>query len=316
MTGYIVRRLITAVSVTIGIAAISFLLLHELAASPVNAVLGPKATPQAIRAWNKTHGYDRPFLAQFFSYLNNLLHLNFGYSYKQGQSVGALFDENAGRSAYLSGASLVLALIIAIPLGVAQAVKRNSAGDYAATALTFTLYSMPSFFLGLILIQIFALDLHIFPPLVSDNVTTTWSAIIHPAQLFLPIVTLAAVTVASFSRYMRSSALDSLAQDYIRLARAKGLAERLVLSRHLLRNSCLPMITLVGLSIPGLLAGNLLTEVLFNYPGLGLLFYNALGNEDYPILLAYTVIGGVLTVLGNLLADIAVTAADPRIRFD
>jgi peptide/nickel transport system permease protein len=316
MTGYIVRRLITAVIVTIGIAAISFLLLHELAASPVNAVLGPKATPQAIRAWNKTHGYDRPFLAQFFSYLNNLLHLNFGYSYKQGQSVGALFDENAGRSAYLSGASLVLALIIAIPLGVAQAVKRNSAGDYAATALTFTLYSMPSFFLGLILIQIFALDLHIFPPLVSDNITTTWGAIIHPAQLFLPIVTLAAVTVASFSRYMRSSALDSLAQDYIRLARAKGLAERLVLSRHLLRNSCLPMITLVGLSIPGLLAGNLLTEVLFNYPGLGLLFYNALGNEDYPILLAYTVIGGVLTVLGNLLADIAVTAADPRIRFD
>jgi peptide/nickel transport system permease protein len=188
MTGYIVRRLITAVIVTIGIAAISFLLLHELAASPVNAVLGPKATPQAIRAWNKTHGYDRPFLAQFFSYLNNLLHLNFGYSYKQGQSVGALFDENAGRSAYLSGASLVLALIIAIPLGVAQAVKRNSAGDYAATALTFTLYSMPSFFLGLILIQIFALDLHIFPPLVSDNITTTWGAIIHPAQLFLPIL--------------------------------------------------------------------------------------------------------------------------------
>jgi len=151
---------------------------------------------------------------------------------------------------------------------------------------------------------------------VSDNITTTWGAITHPAQLFLPIVTLAAVTVASFSRYMRSSALDSLAQDYIRLARAKGLSERVVLSRHLLRNSCLPMITLIGLSIPGLLAGNLLTEVLFNYPGLGLLFYNALGNEDYPILLAYTVIGGVLTVLGNLIADIAVTAADPRIRFD
>jgi peptide/nickel transport system permease protein len=316
MTGYIVRRLMTAVIVTIGIAAISFVLLHELAASPVNAVLGPKASPQAIRAWNKAHGYDRTFLAQLFSYLNNLVHLNFGYSYKQGQSVGALFDENAGRSAYLSGASLVLALIIAIPLGIAQAVKRNSPGDYAVTALTFALYSMPSFFLGLILIQIFALDLHVFPPLVSDNITTTWGAITHPAQLFLPIVTLAAVTVASFSRYMRSSALDSLAQDYIRLARAKGLSERVVLSRHLLRNSCLPMITLIGLSIPGLLAGNQLTEVLFNYPGLGLLFYNALGNEDYPILLAYTVIGGVLTVLGNLIADIAVTAADPRIRFD
>jgi len=316
MTGYIIRRLLVAAIVTVGIAAISFLLLHLLAASPVNAVLGPKATPAAIKAWNRQHGYDRPLLLQFFTYLGDLVRLNFGYSYKEGQSVGALFAENAGRSAYLSGASLVLALIIAIPLGIAQAVKRNSVGDYAATALTFTLYSMPSFFLGLILIQFFALDLHIFPALVSDNITTTWGAITHPAQLALPIVTLAAITVASFSRYMRSSALDNLAQDYIRLARAKGLSQRMVLTRHLLRNSCLPMITLVGLSIPSLLAGNLLVETLFNYQGLGLLFYNALGAEDYPVLLAYTVVGGVLTVIGNLMADIAVTVADPRIRLD
>ena len=316
MTAYLVRRLFVAVIVTIGVAAISFLLLHALSGSPVRAVLGPKATAAAIAAWNKTHGYDRPLIVQFGSYLWNLLHLNFGFSYKLGQSVGTLFDENAGRSAYLSGASLLLALIIAIPLGVAQAVKRNSAGDYAATAISFTLYSMPSFFLGLILIQFFALDLHVFPPLVSDNITTTWGAITHPAQLTLPVVTLAAITVASFSRYMRSSALDNLAQDYIRLARAKGLSERAVLTRHLLRNSCLPMITLVGLSIPGLLAGNLLVETLFNYQGLGLLFYNALGTEDYPILLAYTVLGGVLTVIGNLLADVAVTVADPRIRLD
>jgi peptide/nickel transport system permease protein len=305
-----------AVIVTVGIAAVSFVLLHALSGSPVNAVLGPKATPQAIKDWNRQHGYDRPLIVQFFSYLNGLIHLNFGYSFKEGQSVGALFSENAGRSAYLSGASLVLAVLVAIPLGIAQAVRRNSPADYAATALTFTLYSMPSFFLGLILIQFFALDWHIFPPLVSDNITTTWGAIIHPAQLTLPIVTLAAITVASFSRYMRSSALDNLAQDYIRLARAKGLSQRLVLTRHLLRNSCLPMITLVGLSIPSLVAGNLLIETLFNYQGLGLLFFNALGNEDYPVLLAYTVVGGVLTVIGNLMADVAVTVADPRIRLD
>jgi len=316
MIGYIIRRLMVAVIVTIGIAAVSFVLLHALSGSPVNAVLGPKATPQAIRDWNRQHGYDRPLIIQFFSYLGDLAHLNFGYSYKEGQSVGALFSENAGRSAYLSGASLVLAVLIAIPLGIAQAVRRNSPGDYAATALTFTLYSMPSFFLGLILIQFFALDWHIFPPLVSDNITTTWGAITHPAQLTLPIVTLAAITVASFSRYMRSSALDNLAQDYIRLARAKGLSQRLVLTRHLLRNSCLPMITLIGLSIPSLVAGNLLIETLFNYQGLGLLFFNALGNEDYPVLLAYTVVGGVLTVIGNLMADVAVTVADPRIRLD
>ncbi|HEY7965651.1 MAG TPA: ABC transporter permease [Solirubrobacteraceae bacterium] len=316
MIGYLIRRLLVAVIVTIGIAAISFALLHALSTSPARAVLGLKADFKQIADWNRTHGYDRPLIVQFFSYLGNLLQLNFGYSYKEGQSVGALFDENAGRSAYLSGASLLLALVVAIPLGIAQAVKRNSIGDYAATAVTFTLYAMPSFFLGLILIQLFALDLHIFPPLVSDNITTTWGAITHPLQLALPIVTLAAITVASFSRYMRSSALDNLAQDYIRLARAKGLSQRLVLTRHLLRNSCLPMITLVGLSIPSLLAGNLLVETLFNYQGLGLLFYNALGNEDYPILLAYTVLGGVLTVIGNLLADVALTVADPRIRID
>jgi peptide/nickel transport system permease protein len=175
---------------------------------------------------------------------------------------------------------------------------------------------MPSFFLGIILIQFFALDWHILPPFVSDQITSTWAAIIHPEQLLLPVVTLAVIQVASFSRYMRSSALDTLAEDYIRLARAKGLSERVVLTRHLLRNACLPMITLIGLSIPSLLAGNLLIEYLFNYPGLGLMFYNALGNTDYNVMLAYVVLGGILTVLGNLIADVALTVADPRVRLD
>jgi peptide/nickel transport system permease protein len=316
MTGYIIRRLGVAVIITIGIAAITFAILHYLAPSPVYDVLGAKAQPAVVAAWNKTHGYDRPEIAQFITYFGNLLHLNFGYSYKLSQSVGALFKENLGRSAYLSGAALVLSLLLAIPLGIFQAVRRNSLSDYTLTTLNFVLYSMPSFFLGLILIQIFALDLNIFPPGVSDNITTTWGAITHPNQLFLPIVTLTGINIASFSRYMRSSALDNLAQDYIRLARAKGLSQRAVLFRHLLRNACLPMITLVGLSIPTLLAGNLLIEVLFNYQGLGLLFYNALQNNDYNVMLAYTILGGIFTVLGNLIADIATAAADPRIRFD
>jgi peptide/nickel transport system permease protein len=314
MSGYIIRRLITAVIVTFGIAAITFALLHYLSPSPVYDVLGARAQPAAVKSWNQLHGYDRSEIAQFFSYIGHLVRLDFGYSYKLSQSVSDLFKENAGRSAYLTGAALVLSLLIAVPLGIAQAVKRNSIGDYTVTTLNFILYSMPSFFLGLILIQFFALDIHIFPPTVSDNITTTWQAFTHPKQLFLPIITLAAINVASFSRYMRSSALDNLAQDYIRLARAKGLSERAVLFRHLLRNACLPMITLIGLSIPTLLAGNLLTEVLFNYQGLGLLFFNALGNQDYNILLAYTILGGILTVLGNLLADVAITVADPRVR--
>jgi peptide/nickel transport system permease protein len=315
MTGYMVRRLLVAIIVVAGIAIFTFVLLHWLQPSPVYAVLGARAQPAAVVSWNLQHGYDRPEISQLFSYLGELARLNFGYSYKLDQSVSALFKENAGRSAYLTLAALILSLIIAIPLGIAQAVKRNTIGDYTVTTLNFILYSMPSFFLGLILIQIFALDLNIFPPTVSDSITSVWGAFTHPLQMTLPIVTLAAINVATFSRYMRSSALDNLAQDYIRLARAKGLSQRAVLFRHLLRNACLPIITLVGLSIPNLLAGNLLIEVLFNIQGLGLLFYTALGNQDYNILLAYTVLGGVLTVLGNLMADVAVTVADPRIRF-
>jgi peptide/nickel transport system permease protein len=304
------------VIVVLGVAVIIFALLHWLAPSPVYDVLGPKAQPAAVISWNKLHGYDRPEIAQFFSYLGDLLHLNFGYSYKLSQSVSALFQENAGRSAYLTLAALLLSLIIAVPLGIMQAVRRNTFGDYTFTTLNFVLYSMPSFFLGLILIQFLALDWGIFPPTVSDSVTTTWQAFVHPLQLTLPIVTLAAINVASFSRYMRSSALDNLAQDYIRLARAKGLSQRAVLFHHLLRNACLPMITLIGLSIPTLLAGNLLTEYLFNYPGLGLLFYNALQNLDYNVLLAYVILGAILTVLGNLIADVAISIADPRVRLD
>jgi peptide/nickel transport system permease protein len=314
MTGYVIRRTLVAIVITIGIAAITFELLHLISGSPVHEVLGRGARPAQIAAWNRQHGFDRPLVAQFLTYLGNLAHLNFGYSYKQGQSVATLFKQNAGRSIYLSGTSLLLSLLIAIPIGIAQAVRRNSFGDYAWTTVTFVLYAMPPFFLGIILIDVFALHLHVLPPLVPSSITTTWGAITHPREFLLPIVTLTAVNIASFSRYMRSSALDNLAQDYIRLARAKGLSQRAVLYRHLLRNACLPMITLVGLSIPDLLAGNLLVEVLFNIQGLGLLFFNALQSGDYPILLAYTILGGMLTVLGNLLADVAVTIADPRIR--
>ncbi len=314
MLGYIIRRLGVAIVITVGIAAITYELLHLIYGSPVHEVLGRGARPVQIAAWNKANGYDAPQIVQFWRYLKHLAVLNFGYSYKQGQSVATLLKQNAGRSIYLSGSALVLSLLIAVPLGIAQAVRRNSIGDYTMTTLTFVLYAMPPFLLGIILIDVFALQLNIFPPLVPTSITTTWGAITHPRAFFLPILTLTAINIASFSRYMRSSALDNLAQDYIRLARAKGLSQRAVLYRHLLRNACLPMITLVGLSIPDLLAGNLLVEVLFNIQGLGLMFYNALQNADYNVLLAYTILGGMLTVLGNLLADIAVTVADPRVR--
>ncbi len=225
----------------------------------------------------------------------------------------ALFKERVARSVYLSGISLLIALLIAIPLGIFQAVKRNSIGDNLATSAAFILYSMPSFFLGLILIQVFALTFPVFnfEASQSDNVFVVMG---DWYSMTLPIFTLALIIVASFSRYMRSSSMDVLAQDYIKVARAKGLPERLVLWRHLVRNASLPMITLIGLSLPALLAGNLIIETLFNYQGLGLLFYTSMQKADYPDMLAYTLAGAVLVVVGNLIADVALTVADPRIR--
>jgi len=241
------------------------------------------------------------------------VHGNLGFSFKVNQSVAALFQERWARSAYLSGISLLFAVVIAVPLGIYQAVKRNTIGDNVVTSLAFVTYAMPVFFLALILIQVFALTFPIFNFEASQS-TSVLAVVGDWHSMTLPIATLTLLSVAGFSRYMRSTAMDTLAQDYIKAARAKGLPERLVLLRHLVRNACLPMITLIGLSIPALLAGNLITETVFNYQGLGLLFYTSLSNVDYYVLLAYTLIGAVLTIAGNFVADVALTVADPRIR--
>jgi peptide/nickel transport system permease protein len=313
MISYLARRFVTSLVVIIGVSIFIFLLLHSIYPSPARQVLGLSARPAQVAAWNKTNGYDDPVIVQYFKYVGNLLHGNLGYSYAENQSVVALFQERLARSAYLSGISLVIAVIIALPLGIFQAVKRNSLGDNLATSGAFILYSMPSFFLGLILIQVFAISLPIFNFEASQS-TNVWVVMGDWYSMTLPIFTLALITVAAFSRYMRSAAIDVLAQDYIKVARAKGLPERLVLTRHLVRNASLPMVTLIGLSLPILLAGNLITETLFNFQGLGLLFFSSLNKVDYPVLLAYTLAGAVLVVVGNLIADIALTVADPRIR--
>jgi peptide/nickel transport system permease protein len=313
MLTYLIRRIITSLIVVIGVSIFIFVLLHSAYPSPARDVLGLSARPVQIAAWNKANGYDDPVLVQYLHYMDHLLHGNLGYSYVENQSVLALFNERIARSVYLSGISLVIAVIIALPLGIFQAVRRNSIGDNVATSAAFILYSMPSFFLGLILIQVFALSLPIFNFEASQS-TNVFVVMGDWHSMTLPIFTLALITVASFSRYMRSSSIDVLAQDYIKVARAKGLPERLVLMRHLVRNASLPMVTLVGLSLPALLAGNLITESLFNYPGLGLLFFESLQKVDYPVMLAYTLMGAVLVVVGNLVADIALTVADPRIR--
>jgi len=313
VTAYLIRRGAASIVVIFGIALLTFIMLHAIAPTPGRAVLGDRASPAAVNAFNRAHGYDRAIWSQFFTYLNQLVHGNLGQSYKLNQSVDSLLGENIGHSAWLSGVSLTLAILIAFPLGIFQAVKRNSVADQTLTAVAFTTYSMPQNFLGLIVIGLFSINLGWFPAEASQA-EGMWGYITDVHAMFLPIMVLTLTSVAGYSRYMRSSALDAFAQDYIRLARAKGLPESKVLRRHLVRNSSLAMITLIGLTIPALLAGNLIVENLFNSHGLGLLFINELNNEDYPTVIALVLIGGVLTVAGNFVADIALSVADPRIR--
>ena len=313
MTAYLIRRVGISIIVVIGIAALSFLMLHAIAPTPGRAVLGDKASLAQVNAFNKAAGYNNPWWQQFWDYLTQLVQGNMGFSYKTNQTVDSLLGENLLRSAYLSGVALALSVLIAVPLGIFQAVKRNTVVDQGITAAAFVTYSMPQNFLGIVLIGVFAVQFHLFPAEATQSESIP-RIVADVHAMFLPIVTLTLTSVAGYSRYMRSSALDALAQDYIRLARAKGLREWSVLSRHLFRNASLAMITLVGVSIPNLLAGNLIVENLFNYHGLGYLFIQELNNEDFNTVIALTVIGGLATVIGNLLADVALSVADPRIR--
>ncbi len=254
MTGYLIRRAATALVVLLGVSVFIFLMLHLIFPSPAIDVLGPHANKFSINQWNAQHGFDEPWLVQYLRYLNQLLHGNLGYSYKLNQSVAALFQERWLRSAYLSGVTLFLSVVIAIPLGIYQAVRRNTVGDSVVTTGAFVTYAMPDFFLYLIAIQLFAITIPIFS-YEGPQTTSMVSIIFDWRAMTLPIVCLTLLELAGYSRYMRSAAIDTLAEDYIKAARAKGLPERLVLWRHLVRNAFLPMITLIGLSIPALLAG-------------------------------------------------------------
>jgi peptide/nickel transport system permease protein len=311
---YLLRRSGQALVVVILVSIITFILLHLLPGGPARALLGERASPAAIHAFDVANGYNRPLPLQYFSYMGRLLQGNLGFSYKNNESVVTLLSSDLPKSAYLSGVALVLTVLIAVPLGIYQAVRRGKADDYALTGITFVAYSMPSFWLGLVLIALFAVHFKILPPTAPQTPNLS-GALSDPKGMLLPVLTLTLVGVASFSRYMRSSAIENMAQDYIRTAKAKGLGQRAILFSHMLRNAVLPIITLLGLSIPVLLTGNLIVEQVFNFPGAGLLFWNSAQARDYPVLLAVTLLVGVFTVVGNLVADLAYSLVDPRIRY-
>jgi len=312
VTAYLIRRLWHALLVVVGVTIVVFIMLHLLPGGPARAILGIRATPAAIAAFNHENGYDRPLFIQYGVWVGHLITGQLGYSYKLNQSVASLIADRLPKTVLLVGLANLFALVFAVPLGLLQARRRNSALDYSVTGVAFIFYSMPLFWLSLLLVIIFSIDVRWFPPEAPQG--SLAQVLTAPGGLVLPVAALTLITIALFSRYMRSSAIDSLTQDYIRTAQAKGLGDAKLLRRHVLRNSLLPTITLIGLTLPVVVSGALLVESVFNFPGMGLLFWNAAQAQDYPVLLACTVVVGVATAIGSLLADLLYMVVDPRIR--
>jgi peptide/nickel transport system permease protein len=314
MISYLLRRVGQAVIVVFLVTVVVFILTHLLPGGPARAILGPKATTQEVNLFNQANGWDRPLAVQYWDYVDKLLHGNLGYSYKYNQTVDALIGQYLPKSMLLVGLSLVLSALISVPLGMFQAVRRNKIDEHVLTGLSFIFYSMPVFWAGFILIDVFAVRLAWLPP--EGPQSASWLSVLSdPKALILPVTTLTLVTVAAFSRYIRSSVLENLIQDYVRTARAKGAGRQRLLWRHVLRNSLGPTVTLVGLSLPWTLSGALVVEEVFNYPGLGLLYWNAAVTRDYSILVSLALVTGVATVFGSLLADVLYAVLDPRVRY-
>jgi peptide/nickel transport system permease protein len=314
VTGYLIRRVLQSVVVIILVSLVTFTLLHLLPGGPARAILGPRASAAQLQQFTVQNHYDRPLIVQFGLWCNDLLHGNLGYSYHLNENVTSLIADKLPKTLVLMGLSIVVALIIAIPLGIYQARKRNTLGDYLLTGFSFVFYAMPSFLLAFLLIIVFAFDLPWFSPEAPQS-NSLIAILADGNALVLPVTTLALITIAAFSRYTRSSVMENLTQDYVRTAAANGATDGRIIMVHVLRNALIPVVTLLGLSLPALFAGALIVESVFNYPGMGFLFWQEAIVRDYPVLLGVTLVVAVATVVGSLLADVAYAVLDPRVKY-
>lgn len=301
VTTYLARRALQAVVVVLLVTLIVFGLIRLAPGGAAADVLGAGSVHQQ-------------FLVEYLTWLGQVLHGNLGRSAQENLSVGALLTASLPRTVVLTGISTVVALAVAIPVGLLQAVRRNRATDHVLRGLTLVCYGMPAFVLGSLLILFFGIDLRWFgaeapqaPGIIG--VLTDWR------DLTLPVLTLTLVTLAIFTRYMRSSALDTLTQEYVEAARARGAGERRVLGQHVLRNSLVPLVTMVGLSLPQIFGGALVVESLFNMRGMGWQLWWAAQNHDFPVTLGFTLVIAVAAAVGSLVADVAYALLDPRVRY-
>ena len=322
ITAGILRKTLWMLLVLWGITLISFWVIHLAPGSPTDmeTTLNPLAGEAARQRLEVLYGLDRPIYVQYWDWLLRLLHFDFGNSMSaDSRPVLTKIMERLPLTVGMNVTAMFLTLLIAIPVGIASACRQNSLFDRSVTVLVFLGFAMPSFWLALLLMMFFGIELQWLPisGLTSMNYEqlTVWGKFCDLAKhLALPILVYTVGGLASMSRYMRACMLEVLRQDYILTARAKGLSETTIIRRHALRNALLPVITLLGLSVPGLIGGSVIIESIFALPGLGQLFYAAVMARDYTMIMGNLVLGAVLTLFGNLLADVCYGLADPRIR--
>ncbi|MCW2898279.1 MAG: Oligopeptide transport system permease protein OppB [Streptosporangiaceae bacterium] len=319
MIGFLIRRIAIAIPVLIGILLLAFILVRLLPGSPLDQLIPPDArtgpdSAAYIESVTKQFGLDQPLPIQWLLWMRGVVTGNLGFSYTQNQSVVALIGSRIGSSALLIATGLILALVIAIPLGVFAALRKKTWFDYSAVGVSMVAISVPVFFLGLIAIYIFSLRLGWFPSGGRYSIGTdeTFGSLLW--HLTLPACVLAAVLVGPYTRYIRQSMLGVLQMDYIKTATAKGVPRSQVVIRHGLRNALVPLITVVSVQAPALLAGTVVIETVFAWPGVGKLVYDGIANRDYPVILGVVLLSAVFVLVFNILADLASAILDPRIR--
>jgi len=318
---YISKRLLMMIPIIFGITIITFTVVHLAPGGPVEVQteMQLKASAQARENLKRLYGLDKPLHIQYIDWLKRFMRLDFGKSFVDGRDVIKKISERIPVTLSINLLSLLLIIITAIPIGIISATKRYSLFDKISTVMVFIGFSTPTFWLALMLMIVFGVNLGILPisgihSLEVSEMTFFERLLDMARHLVLPVGVSAFGGIAGLSRYSRSSMLEVIRQDYIRTARAKGLPESQVILRHAFRNALMPVVTILGLSIPGLIGGGVIFETIFSIPGMGQLFYSSAMSRDYPTIMGILVIVSILTLIGNLLADISYAIVDPRIR--
>lgn len=319
MIPFVLHRLLQAAAILVLVSFVGFAIMLAAPGNAMQTFIDPTVSPEELRAAEQRLGLDRSVPEQYGRWMAEVVRGNLGYSVRSGRSVEGLVGSRIGPTFLLMGTAFGITLLLALWLGVVTAARPYSLLDYGVTGAAFAGISVPNFFSAMLLIYVFSLQLGWLPTSGFESYAADyegWRRVLDRAwHLILPVTVLVLTGAAELVRHVRSAVLESLGQDYVRTARSKGVAPRRVLHRHALRNSLLPLITLIGVALPRLLAGSVVIEVVFTWPGMGRLLVESVFARDYPVAMAINLIAAVLVLLGSLLADVLYAVADPRVRY-